>query len=65
MSSSVTLVSSMEALIPGSSLRSEIDIRLGESDGRVGEDGAWLDDNTGYGCLSREVDSCDISPNNG
>lgn len=55
----------MEALIPGSSLRSEIDIRLGESDGRVGEDGAWLDDNTGYGCLSREVDSCDISPNNG
>ena len=38
ISSRVTFVSSIEALTPGSRFRSEIDIRLGESSGFVGDE---------------------------
>ena len=38
----VTPVSSMDALIPGSRLRSEIDIARGESAARIGEEAAVL-----------------------
>ena len=43
----MTFVSSMEALIPGSRLRSEISILRGESAGFAGEEGILLEDKIG------------------
>lgn len=59
------LVSSIDALMPGSKLRSEIDIRLGESAGRLGDEGALSGDKLGCFSLLRSNSVSVISPKSG
>ena len=63
------LVSWMDALIPGSRLRSEIDILLGDNAALIGDFGAvasGLDDcRTGIGCFAIKGTSPPVSSKNG
>jgi hypothetical protein len=69
ISSKVMFVSCMEALMPGSRLRSEIDMRLGDNAALTGEaepEASGFDDcRTGIGCFAIEGTSPPVSSKNG